>query len=361
MPERTILLNPGPVNISERVRRALTRPDICHREDDFSRLMAAIRSRLLQAFAPAGFTAVLVTGSGTAALEAAVSSSVDEGRAMLVVVNGVYGERIAKMARTHGIRVVEAASEWTAPPDLGLIERILKEYAAVQVVAMVHHETTTGLINPVAQVGRLAGANGKSFLVDSISGLGGEPLDLDAARVDLCVGTANKCVQGVPGISFVLARDEEMARLRTIPPRSVYLHLPSNWAAQEKGETLFTPAVHAAYALDEALVEMLEEGVSNRIARYAAAAALLRAGYDRLGLSCLLPPVLRSNSITALNLPPGLSYERLHNRLKAEGFVIYAGQGALSNRIFRVANMGDVSLDEYRSFLTVLELALREG
>lgn len=358
MPERTILLNPGPVNISERVRRALLRPDICHREDDFSRLMAAIRSRLLQAFAPQGFTSVLVTGSGTAALEAAVSSSVEDGRAMLVVANGVYGERIAKMARTHGIRVVEAASEWTASPDLGRIERHLKEDAAVQVVAMVHHETTTGLINPVAQVGRLARANGKSFLVDSISGLGGEQLDLDSSCIDLCAGTANKCIQGVPGISFVLARNEEMARLQTLSPRSVYLHLASNWAAQEKGEPLFTPAVHVAYAFNEALAELLEEGVSSRIARYRSAVALLRAGFERLGLSFLLPAALRSNSITALNLPAGLSYDKLHDRLKAEGFVIYAGQGALSAKIFRVANMGDVSLDEYQEFLAALEQSL---
>jgi 2-aminoethylphosphonate-pyruvate transaminase len=353
-------LNPGPVNISERVRRALTREDICHREDEFSRLMSEIRSRLLDAFAPTGFTAVLMTGSGTAALEAAISSSVDFGRAMLVVANGVYGERIANVARTHGIRVVEVASEWTTPPDLELVERALKENAAVQVVAMVHHETTTGLINPVAHVGRFARAYGKSFLVDSISGLGGEPLDLDAACVDLCVGTANKCIQSVPGIAFVLARHEEMARLQTIPARSVSLYLPSNWAAQEKGEPLFTPAVQVAYALDEALAELLEEGVPNRIARYGAAAALLRAGFGRLGLSFLLSPALRSNTITALNLPPGLPYARLHDRLKAEGFVIYAGQGALSARIFRVANMGDVSLDEYRAFLVALEAALRE-
>lgn len=360
MPGRAVLLNPGPVNISERVRRALARPDICHREDDFSRLMSSIRSRILEAFAPRGFTSVLITGSGTAALEAAVSSSVDDGRAMLVVSNGVYGERIATMARTHGIRILEAVSEWTAPPALDQLERLLKENAAVQVVAMVHHETTTGLINPVAQVGRLSRAHGKSFLVDSISGLGGEPLDLDEACVDLCAGTANKCIQSVPGISFVLIRFEEMARLQAIPPRSVYFHLPSNWTAQEKGEPLFTPAVHAAYAFDEALAELLEEKVKSRIARYGASAALLREGFDHLGLSFLLPQHLRSNSITALNLPQGVSYARLHDQLKAGGFVIYAGQGALSSRIFRVANMGDVSIDEYREFLAALEKALEE-
>lgn len=358
MPSRTILLNPGPVNISERVRRALLREDICHREDEFSRLMASIRSRLTEAFAPSGFTSVLITGSGTAALEAAVVSSVETGRAMLVVVNGVYGERMARMATLHGVRVVEVAGEWTRPPDLARVEVALESDPGIQVAAMVHHETTAGLINPVQEVGRLVKATGKSFLVDSISGLGGETLNLEAAGVDLCVGTANKCIQGVPGLSFVLVRHEEMARLVSIQPRSVYLSLPTNWQAQEKGEPLFTPAVQVSYALDEALAELLEETVPARIARFTSAAALLRDGFRRLGLSFLLPPPLRGNTITALELPAGFSYARLHDQLKARGFVIYAGQGALAPKIFRVANMGDVSLDEYREFLTALEETL---
>lgn len=359
MPRRMVLLNPGPVNISERVRRALTGADICHREEEWSEVMASIRERLCAAFAPSGYTAVLITGSGTAALEAAVASSVERGRAMLAIVNGVYGERIAQMARLCGTRVVEVAAEWTEHPDLARVEAVLRSDPDIQVVALVHHETTTGLINPVPEIGRLAKAAGKSVLVDSISGLGGEPLDLGAGGIDLCVGTANKCIQGIPGLSFVLVKHEEMARLTAIAPRSVYLSLPSNWQAQEKGEPLFTPAVQVGYALSEALAELLEETPAGRIARYARAAALLREGFSRLGLSFLLPPPLRGNTITALDLPAGFSYARLHDQLKACGFVIYAGQGALAARIFRVANMGDVSPDEYREFLDALESVLR--
>ncbi len=355
MLRRTILLNPGPVNISERVRRALLGADICHREEEYTHLMGSIRSRLCQAFAPSGFTAVVITGSGTAALEAAVASSVEPGRAMLVIVNGVYGERIARMAILHGIRVVKVAGEWTQPPDLGRVDAALQSDPGIQVVTMVHHETTTGLINPVQQVGRLAKAAGKPFLVDSISGLGGEALDLNASGINLCVGCPNKCIRGVPGLAFVLARHEEMTRLACIAPRSVYLSLYENWQAQEKGEPLFTPAVQVGYAFGEALAELLEETVPARIARYAGIAALLREGFDRLGLSFLLPPPLRGNTITALELPRGVSYAQLHDQLKAHGFVIYAGQGALAPRIFRVANMGDVSPDDYRGFLSVLE------
>ncbi|MFQ5521604.1 MAG: pyridoxal-phosphate-dependent aminotransferase family protein [Candidatus Methylomirabilia bacterium] len=358
MSRRSVLLNPGPVNISERVRRALLGADICHREGEFSSLMASVRSRLCAAFAPSGYTAALITGSGSAALEAALVSSVEPGRAMLVVVNGVYGERIAQMARVHRIRVVEVSAGWTEHPDLAQVEALLAKDPEIQVVAMVHHETTTGLINPVAELGGLTKATGKLFLVDSISGLGGEALELRAQGVDLCVGTANKCIQGVPGLAFILVTHEEVARVATIPAGSVYLNLYSHWQAQEKGEPLFTPAVQVAYALDEALAELLEETVPGRIARYASAAAILREGFARLGLSCLLPAPLRGNTITALELPPGVSYVWLHDQLKAQGFVIYAGQGALANRIFRVANMGEVSLEEYRQFLTVLAATL---
>jgi 2-aminoethylphosphonate-pyruvate transaminase len=352
--KRTVLLNPGPVNVSERVRRALGREDICHREDDFARLMASIRSRLLHAFAPNGFTSVLISGSGTAALEAAISSSLDREQHLLVVVNGVYGERIARIASLHGIAVKEIRAEWTARPDLSKIEHALIEDRSIQALAMVHHETTTGLINPVREVGALAKRHRKDFLVDSISGLGGEPLDLDAAGIDLCVGTANKCVQGVPGVAFVLVRDTTMEQLSKVQPRSLYLSLWENWHAQEKGEPLFTPAIPAFYGLDEALAELIEEGVEARIQRYARASALIRQGCEALGLSFLLPPEYRSHTITSMNLPRGFTYRTLHDQLKARGFVIYAGQGPLARTIFRVANMGDVTIDEYQEFLNVL-------
>lgn len=356
---RTVLLNPGPVNVSEQVRKALVNPDICHREEEFTRLLGSIRARLLQAFAPKAYTSVVFTGSGTAALEAAVAGSVEEGRGLLAVVNGVYGERIARIGRIHRIPVKEIRASWTAWPDLEAIKSALRQEPAIQVVALVHHETTTGLLNPVVEVARLAKRYGKVVLLDSISGLGGEPLDLDAAGVELCVGTANKCLQGLPGLSFVLIRQEEIPRLLAIPPRSLYLSLGENWQSQEKGEPLFTPTIPIAYALDEALAELLDEGVANRSSRFEAASALLREGFERLGLRFLLPPSLRSRTITALHQPDGLPYHTLHDRLKAQGFVIYAGQGALAGQIFRVATMGAVRLDEYRAFLDALALSLR--
>jgi 2-aminoethylphosphonate-pyruvate transaminase len=351
-----ILLNPGPVNVSPRVTAALARGDLCHREPEFGALQASIRSRLVEAFSPAGgFTAVLLTGSGTAALEAAVTSVLSERGRLVVVSNGVYGERIAAMAAAARLPHTVVQGAWTEPPDLTAIERALRE-RDVEAVAVVHHETTTGLLNPVAEVGRLAHGHGKLVLVDSVSGLAGDALDPETA--DLIVGTGGKCIQAFPGLAFVLVRSDVMARLATYPRRSLYLSLPVHHEAQERGTVPFTPAVQLAYALDEALAELLEEGVGARIRRYGGAAAVLREGFERLELRLVLPPALRSNSITSLWLPSGRSYAALHDALKARGFVVYEGQGRLAREIFRVANMGHLVREDFERFLAALAGAL---
>jgi 2-aminoethylphosphonate-pyruvate transaminase len=356
---RVILLNPGPVNVSPRVTAALGRGDLCHREPECSALLERIRAQLVQAFAPAGgFSAVLLSGSGTAALEAATTSILSDRGRLVIVDNGVYGDRIAQMATAARLPHTVVQSEWTAAPNLEAVERALRA-PDVEAVAVVHHETTTGLLNPVAAIGALARAHGKLLLVDSISGLAGDRLDLDAVGADLIAGTANKCIQGLPGMAFVLVRDTAMERLRTYPRRSLYLSLAVHDEAARRQSTPFTPAVQAGYALDEALAELLEETVAGRIARYAAAAAQLRAGFATLGLASVLPPSLQSNSITALYLPADTSYLSLHDGLKARGFVIYDGQGRLPRGpIFRVANMGHLTRDHFSEFLTALREVL---
>jgi 2-aminoethylphosphonate-pyruvate transaminase len=349
-----ILLNPGPVNVSPRVTAALARGDLCHREPEAAALLARIRSRLVEAFAPAGgVTAVPITGSGTAALEAAVTSVLSPRGRLVVVSNGTYGERIAAMAAAARLPHAVVAADWTRPPDLAAVDRAVRA-PDVEAVAIVHHETTTGLLNPVAEIGEIARRHGKLLLVDSISGLAGDALDVGPPGADLVVGTANKCIQGLPGIAFVLARDAALERLASYPPRSVYLSLPT----YARNPMPFTPAVQVAYALDEALAELLEEGVAARIDRYRSAALRLRAGFERLGLEMVLPPALRSNSITAVRFPPGRTYAELHDALKSRGFVVYEGQGRLARELFRVANMGHLGTADFDRFLVALEEVL---
>ena len=353
--ERMVLLNPGPVVVSEKVRKALLRGDICHREEEFSRILKGVRQMLLAAFTPGGgYTSAILTGSGTAAMEAAIASSVGEGKAILIINNGVYGERFSRMASIYGHRKFELIYDWRKLPDPADIEKALREHPEIQVVALVHHETSTGLINPVREIGKVARKYGKVFLLDSISGLGGEELDLEGCNVDLCVGSANKCIQGLPGLSFVLIKKEEMERLKKIPPRSMYLHIPTLWESQEKGTVPFTPSIPIFYALEAALEELLEEGVQGRIARYGKAAEILRSGFREMGLKLYLPEKLLSNTITTLYLPTGFDYQTLHDGLKENGFVIYAGQERLKGEIFRVANMGELTRKDLEGFLGCL-------
>ncbi len=357
--KRTVLLNPGPVNVTDRVRQALLKPDLCHREKEFSDLMQSIRSKLVRAFGiQDDFVAVLTTGSGTAALEMAVSSCLSEGQTLLVIRNGVYGDRVATMAETYWFNLKCIDTPWGVPPVLNDIEQILKQDANIEVVALVHHETTTGLLNPVHEIGELAKKYKKKFLVDSVSGLAGDTLDFGRAGVDFCAGTANKCLQGMPGVSFVLVRKTELARLQNIPERSHYFNLFKNHQAQVKGDTLFTPAIQVHYALDAALDELLEETVEGRIKRYRQASTFLRKGFQDMGLELIIPESHWSNTLTALKLPEGVTYATLHDRLKEKGFVIYAGQKKLSETIFRIANMGDITPEEFQRLLDTLKSCL---
>ena len=353
-----VLLNPGPVNVSERVRKALQRPDICHREPEFAELLQGIRRKLVQAFVPQAeseYTALVLTGSGTAAVEAAVLSSLPHGKRGLVINNGVYGERISGMWGVHRLGVSEFKLDWAVRPDVEKLRLALRQHPEVHAVAMVHHETTTGLINPVKEVAEVVDSQNRVFIVDSVSGLGGEAIDIAGPHLYMVAGTAGKCIQGFPGVSFVLVRKGFMERMQSYPQRSWYLHLPHYYETQERGTIPFTPAVQVYYAFDEALNELLEEGVANRIARYRKAAALIRQRLSDLGCKPFLQHEYRSNTITSYYVPPGLTYQTLHDRLKAHGYVIYAGQGQLESKIFRIANMGALSEQDIHGFLAAFE------
>jgi len=172
--KRPILLNPGPVNTSPRVQQALLKGDMCHREEEIQLLLQDIRKKIVRAFAPdGGYEVALLGGSGTAAMESAVSSCLSPGKKMLIVNNGVYGARLLSMARSYCFSTVEVHSPWVDPPNLSKIDKHLSEDPSIEVVAMVHHETTTGLINPVTGLGELVHQHRRIFLVDSVSGLGG--------------------------------------------------------------------------------------------------------------------------------------------------------------------------------------------
>ncbi|MBI1953732.1 MAG: alanine--glyoxylate aminotransferase family protein [Candidatus Omnitrophica bacterium] len=356
-PKRQVLLCPGPVMTSLHVKAALARPDACHREPEFSELLSMVRAKLLHALGLGGrYTAAVVNGSGTAALESAVLAACEPPRKLLVINNGVYGSRIARIAKIHGIPLVEIRSPITERPDLNRVSAALKRARDVGTVAMVHHETSTGILNPVEEVGALAEKYRRRFLVDAISSLGAEKLDLAKAHVDFCVGSAGKALHGAPGLAFVLAAQEESARVLKLKPRSLYLDLGTMLQAQDAGDPPFTPAVPLIAAFHAALDELIREGVKGRTIKYRQRALFLRSGFKKLGLAFVLDEKIMSNSLTSLWVPKWLTYQQLHDRLKRAGYVIYAGQSELKGKIFRVAHMGGLLQSDLDGFLKSLKV-----
>ncbi|HEY3003783.1 MAG TPA: aminotransferase class V-fold PLP-dependent enzyme [Kribbellaceae bacterium] len=359
--ERLVLLNPGPACTTDRVRAALGGGDLCHRESEFGELLQRIRAGLTRCL-NVGDTheALLITGSGTSAMEMAVISSVRAGRAVLVVNNGVYGDRLLKIARCNGITAYEVKGEWTRPIDVEAVRAALAEHDDVDALVCVHHETTTGMINPIRELGELVADTGTLFVIDAISGTGNEDQDLGEVRADIICGTANKGLHGLPGISFLLvSNDKGIGRITEVPQRSLYLNAATYLAGQRSGNVPFTPAVQVCYALDEAIKEFEESGgFAARVAAYRERADLLRKGFENLGLKILVEEPYRSNSVTMIYLPEGVTYDALHDELKRRGYVIYAGQGQLSDEFFRVCNMGELPLPVLERFLTDLEQAL---
>lgn len=342
------LLNPGPVTLSERVRRSMLAPDLCHRESEFFDLQDEARQRLLAVYGidPAEWCAVLVTASGTGAVEGMVSTLVPQEGRVLVAENGVYGERIAQICARYRIAHQRMTGDWMRALDLAGIARRLENGprdggARFTHIAVVHHETTTGRLNDLRALGDLCRQHGVKLLVDAVSSFGAEPLDFADESLAAVAATANKCLHGVPGVAFAIVRRRALERAAS---RTYYLDLARSAAAQDRRDTPFTPAVQAHYALVEALREHAEAGGwLARHRRYAALAEQVRAGLAQLGIATVLPPEECSVVLRSYRVPAGTSYGRLHDGLKARGFVIYAGQGNLSERLFRISTMGDLS------------------
>jgi 2-aminoethylphosphonate-pyruvate transaminase len=356
---RLVLLNPGPALTSEAVKRAAGGADLCHREPEFRGLDLRLRGKLrrLAGLDPT-WQIALLSGSGTAANEASVRAAVRAGGRLLVVVNGVYGARLRETATRAGIEVAAVEGPWTEPIDVAAVEAALLEGDGFDALAVVHHETTTGLLNPVGALAQAAQASRAVTVVDAISSFGVEELDLQP--LDFVTCTSNKCLHGLPGASFVLVSPTGARRAGEVDPSSVALDLAAYLRVEETGSPPFTPAIPALASLDTALDLALAEGIEGRRRRYAARCSLLDEAIDRLGLEQLVAAPVRSHSIRSVRLPPAVTFEALHERLRADGFVVYAGQGALAAEIFRIACMGELELDDLRRFVPALERALAE-
>jgi len=361
---KMVLLNVGPVMVPNKVRNALLQPDLCHREVEFTEILSRVRENLTKVFKGNDqHTTIIFGGSGTASLEAVISSVIGEGK-LLVLSNGYYGEKMWRIARVHNIHTHILKSEWGQRIKESEVETVIKSDTRINFVAMVHNETSTGMLNQVTSIGELVSRYGKGYIVDAISSVGVEDLDVVRDNIDFCVGSPNKCIESIPGLSFVCASRQKLEKLKDLPSTTSYLDLYNHYICEDGlGERLgtpFTPPVQAFFALDVALDLLLEEGAENRRRRYASMAKVIRDGLEKLGFKLFLTPEFRCNSITSVLTPKNISYKTLHDKLKERGFVIYAGQGNLEEKMFRVGNMGALTIDDINRFLDSLRSSFEE-
>ncbi len=364
MVKRNVLLNPGPATTTDSVKQALIIPDICPREKEFGAIMREIRDDLVRiAGGNERYTSVLFGGSGTAVMDATINSVVPPGGKLLVIENGAYGARMARIARTYGIEVVELGYVWGERIRLHDVEAKLVGDADIDSVVVIHHETTTGILNPVKEIGEISKRFDCTFIVDTISSFAGVPFDIKECKIDFMMSTSNKCIQGMAGAAFVICRKSALEKIKDFPKRSFYLDLYSQFHYLEKhGQTPFTPPVQVLYSLKQAIKEFFEETAEKRYARYRKNHDTLISGLKERGFRFFLEDYAEpSNILTTIYAPrhPGFDFDALHDRLYERGFTIYPGKLQKENT-FRIAVMGAIDHHDISDFLEALDEVMKE-
>jgi 2-aminoethylphosphonate-pyruvate transaminase len=357
-----LLFTPGPLTTSENVKRSMLR-DLGSRDREFVAVVREVRRQLLAVAGVSqgqGYEAVPLQGSGTFGVEAVLTCAAPPHGKWLVVCNGAYGERMARIARVHGIAHAVLRCPENTRPDPADVDRALAADPDVTGVAVVHCETTTGILNPVEEIGRVAIARGKTYVVDSMSAFGGVEFDLVACHADFLVSSANKCLEGVPGLSFCLCRRDALVRTEGWS-RTLSLDLFDQWQALEQtGQFRFTPPTHALLALKRALDELAAEGgVAGRASRYRANHETLVAGMRALGFTPYLAPELQSPIITSFRYPADerFDFATFYDRLNDLGIVIYPGKVSHAD-CFRIGTIGRIFPEDVRDLLRAVERTL---
>lgn len=358
-----LLLTPGPLTTSRTVKQVMLR-DYCTWDDDYNSLVTEIRARLVRlASKTEDYTCILMQGSGTFCVEAAVGSVIPPDGKLLVINNGAYGQRIIQMAQRLRIAHHELLHEETEPADLSRIDAVLRSDPAITHVALVHCETTTGLLNPAAEVGQLVRRHGRLYIVDAMSSFAGIPMTAEGLGAHYLVSSSNKCVQGVPGFGFVFADRAEFAKTRGYA-RSLAMDLYDQWHEMETkgGKWRYTSPTHVVRAFYQAMDELdAEGGITARNRRYRENHRLLVEGMTRLGFQTLLPAELQSPIITSFLYPShqAFSFEKMYAAMKRRRFVIYPGKISRA-ATFRIGTIGHVFPADIELLLTAMAESLDE-
>lgn len=359
-----LLLTPGPLSTTTTVRAAMLQ-DSCTWDADYNQgVVEPIRRELVRLATgseyQSDYSAVLLQGSGSYVVESVLGSAIGIDECLLIINNGAYGARMGEMARCLGLRHHELDCGETTRPEPAAIEAMLARHPEITHLAMVHCETTTGMLNPLEEVAALCQRRGIRLIVDAMSSFGGIPIDMGRLGIEFLISSANKCIQGVPGFGFVIARRAALAACAG-RARSVSLDLHAQWQTMEQqgGKWRFTSPTHTVLAFAQALRELDEEGgIEARHQRYSENQRTLVAGMAELGFAPLLPEQWQSPIITAFYSPahPDYRFADFYQRLKVQGFVIYPGKVSQAD-CFRIGNIGDVTPERVRDLLAAMASA----
>jgi len=361
--KRDILLNPGPATTTAKVKEAMVVTDICPREKEFGDLIQKVTTSLKKVCNASDdlYETVLLGGSGTGAIEACLTSCIaaDSAEKILIIENGAYGARMEQICQTYEIPYYKIKFSWEGPIDLKVVEDHLRDHASeYRVMAFIHHETTSGVLNPLEELCSLSQKYGLKSMVDAMSSYAGIVINQTANKIDYLSSSSNKCIQGMAGIGIVIVSREELKAIENFKKRSFYFDLTKNFNSQSKGgQFAFTPPVQVLYALDTAIEEFFAEGgQEKRAARYSALYKQMYAGMLEFGFKPVVDKEFHSKILTSFFYKDDsrFSFEELHAFFYERGVTIYPGKVSDIDS-FRISNIGDLHAEDMDRFLDLMK------
>lgn len=362
--KRNVLLNPGPSTTTDSVKLAQIVTDICPREKEFQSIMAPMREELVKiVHGGDDYTSVLFCGSGTICIDVCLNSLLAAGKKAMIINNGSYSQRAVDVCKAYGLPLTEVKQPIDTTPDLTTVEEILRENkGTVGYVYITYHETGTGLLNPVKEIGALAHSYGAFLITDTTSAYAMIPINVYDENIDFCMASAQKGIQGMTGLSYVVGRKSIIEKSKNYPVRSYYCNLYMQYDFFERtGEMHFTPPVQTIYAARQALVEYWNEGEQVKWSRHQHIMNAIRAGIDRLGFKEALDRSVQSGLVSAIMYPDDINwnFDKIHDYCYERGFTIYPGK--IENRgTFRLCALGAIDEDDIVEFWNVFEAGLDE-
>ena len=360
--KRNILLNPGPSTTTDTVKLAQIVPDICPREKMFQSIMAPMRRDLVKiVHGGDDYTAVLFCGSGTICIDVTLNSLLGKDKVALVVNNGSYSQRAVDVLHYYGLPFIEIRQPIDNTPNLSVIENELKNNNNVGFVYMTHHETGSGLLNPIREVGALAHKYGAFFITDTTSSYAMIPINVYDDNVDFCMASAQKGIMGMTGLSYVIGKKSIIEDSKNYPKRSYYCNLYMQYEYFERtGEMHFTPPVQTIYAAKQALIEYWNEGEIKKWERHQRIMKAIHDGEERLGFKEVLPREVQSGLVSAVRYPDDVNwnFDKVHDYCYERGFTIYPGKIERQGT-FRLCALGAIDESDIFEFWRVFEDALK--